>query len=273
MTADFESCRAAALQILSVPGAAADPARLTEVIALLREAADLLPAGHPERAGYLSNVGNVHRMRYTAGGGRGDLDKAIWYGQQALAAADPADPRRAGILANLCGTLRLRFERSRRLADLDAAIEAGTDALRSAADDDPNRADMNANLAIAHQARFEQAAALSELDAAIAEARTAVGLAGANRWTHRSNLAGMLWLRYQRNGRPDHLDESITAGRQAIEEAPDGDPLVAATLSHLSIALRLRFERAAGPGDLDEAITAGERGDGHGGSRAPGSSR
>ena len=45
----------------------------------------------------------------------------------------------------------------------------------------------------------------------------------------------------------------------AIQEAPNGNPLKAATLSNLSTALRLRFERAGGPADLNEAITAGER--------------
>jgi hypothetical protein len=59
------------------------------------------PAGHPDRAGYLSNLGIALRTRSERTGDRADLDAAIDLLRQAVAAAPAGHPDRAVMLSTL----------------------------------------------------------------------------------------------------------------------------------------------------------------------------
>ena len=59
------------------------------------------PADHPDRAGWLSNLGGALQARFERAGDRADLDEAIDAGRQAVAASPADHPDRAGCLSNL----------------------------------------------------------------------------------------------------------------------------------------------------------------------------
>jgi hypothetical protein len=102
-----------------------DRAALNAAIDLLRQALAATPTDHPDRAGYLSNLGGALQTRFERTGAQTDLDAAIDAGRAAVAATPTDHPDRAGYLSNLGGALRIRFERTGAQADLDAAVDAG----------------------------------------------------------------------------------------------------------------------------------------------------
>ena len=62
---------------------------------------DATPAGHPNLAGRLSNLGNALVRRFERTGDTADLDAAIDAGRQAVAASPAGHPNLATMLANL----------------------------------------------------------------------------------------------------------------------------------------------------------------------------
>ena len=109
----------------SAPGRQAD---LDAAIEAGQQAVQATPADHPDRAGFLSNLGNALRARFERTGARADLDAAIQAGRQAVQATPADHPDRAGYLSNLGIALRTRFERTGAAGDRDAAFQRYTEA-------------------------------------------------------------------------------------------------------------------------------------------------
>ena len=236
---------------------AGDDADLDAAIDAERQAADLTPPGHPNRAAILANLGNSLRIRFERAGDDADLDAAIDAGRQAADLTPPGHPNRAMYLANLGASLRIRLERAGDDADLDAAIDAGRQAADLTPPGHPNRAIPLANLGDSLRIRFERAGDDADLDAAIDAERQAADLTPPghpNRAMYLSNLGNSLRIRFERAGDDADLDAAIDAGRQAADLTPPGHPNRAGYLSNLGVSLRIRFQRAGDDADLDAAI-------------------
>ena len=234
---------------------------LDDAIALLRQAVKATPPDHPNRAGYLSNLGAALRVRFERAGQVRDLDAAISAGQGAVEASPPDHPDRAGYLSNLGLALQARFERVGQVRDLDAAISAGQAAVEASPPDHPKRAMYLSNLGGALQVRFARAGQVTDLDAAISVGQAAVEATPPdhpNSATMLSNLCAALWARFERVGQVTDVDAAISAGQAAVEATPPDHPNSATTLSNLCLALRARFERVGQVRDLDAAISAGQ---------------
>ncbi|MFC8661962.1 CHAT domain-containing protein, partial [Streptomyces sp. NPDC057199] len=89
-----------------------------------RQAVEITPTDHPDRAGRLSNLGLALRTRFERSGAVADLDAAIDAGHQAVEITPTDHPDHALYLSILGVALRTRFERSGAVADLDAAVQA-----------------------------------------------------------------------------------------------------------------------------------------------------
>ena len=220
------------------------------------------PAGHPDRAGSLSNLGAALAIRFARTGELADLDAAIDLLRQAVATAPPGHPGHAMCLSNLGGALRTRFARTGELADLDAAINAGRQAVAATLPGHPDRAMYLSNLGAALWARFERSGDLADLNTAVDMLREAVVASPADhpdRAAMLSNLGIALRIRFERTGDRADLDAAVDAGRQAVAASPAGHPGRTRDLSNLGGALRIRFERTGDQADLDAAVDAGQQ--------------
>ncbi len=120
------SALSGALQRMS--GLSSGAAELEQALQAAREAVGLLPAGHADMPGRLSNLGGVLLMLYQRTGATSDLDEAVDAGRKAVSAL-PADyPGRAAYLLNLAGSLQAQYLASREPGALAAAEQALTDA-------------------------------------------------------------------------------------------------------------------------------------------------
>ena len=90
---------------------------------MAKTAVDGIPAGHPDRPQYLSNLGESLLARFQQTGELTDLDAAVRAGQAAVESA-PRRPLRGTCLCGLQNALDARFERTGAIADLDAAVQA-----------------------------------------------------------------------------------------------------------------------------------------------------
>ena len=221
--------------------------------------ADATPAGHIDRPGRLSNLGNALRSRSERTGAQADLDAAIQAHQSALDAT-PADyPHRAGLLSNLGVAFDARFERSGRLADLDAAVQAGRAAVDAATANDPHRTMYLSNLGNTLRSRFERTGVQADLDAAIQAHQSALDATPTDypdRAWHLSSFATALVARFERSGRLADLDAAIQAHQTALDATPAGHRERPGRLNNLGNALRARFLRTGALADQDAAIQA-----------------
>ncbi|MFE7628928.1 CHAT domain-containing protein [Kocuria sp. NPDC057446] len=152
---------------------------LSEAVEVGRQAVALISQDHPNRAGYLSNLGLILRTRFEHTGQSADLEEAIEVGRQAVATTPKSQPKRHMYLSNLQLALRSQFERSGQLADLDKAIEVGRQAAHAAPPHHPNQPIFLTDLGTTLRVRFERTGQAEDLDEAVAVFREAAQVASA----------------------------------------------------------------------------------------------
>jgi tetratricopeptide (TPR) repeat protein len=105
-------------------GRAPDPVQqerdLADMVQAARAALQATPAGHPQRAGQLNNLGVLLRLR----GSPEDLDEAVDAAREAVAITPGAHHNWCPHMSNLGNALEARFLRTRRPEDLRDAISA-----------------------------------------------------------------------------------------------------------------------------------------------------
>jgi len=156
------------------------PELIDAAVTHLRAAASAVPADHPQRVGYLSDLAGALAVRAAEeGGGLADLDAAIVIGREVLDRTPAGQGYRPRRQSNLAAALRERYEQTGAAddldeaitmstsVDLDQAIEAGRAAVSVIPADHPDRALTLAHLGDARRARYERTADGADLDAAI----------------------------------------------------------------------------------------------------------
>ncbi|MFH8477209.1 tetratricopeptide repeat protein [Streptomyces sp. NPDC018000] len=98
-----------------------DLADLDQAVAVARQAVEVAPSGHPDRAALLNNLGSALRARFERRGDLAGLDQAVELARQALAESPVDGPRYPTILSNLGAML---WEVGRREEALAVAMEA-----------------------------------------------------------------------------------------------------------------------------------------------------
>jgi CHAT domain-containing protein len=214
------------------------------------------------RCAVLNNAGGTFLRCYWAQGRAADLERALTFWTEALAATPPDSPARPSILTNLGLGLHARYARSGRLEDLDAAIAAYEQALDTTPPDSPDRPSRLTNLGGGLHARYARSGRLDDLDAAIAAWQQALDTTppdSPDRPGYLNNLGGGLHARYARSGRLDDLDAAIAAYEQALDTTPPDSPARPSRLTNLGLGLRDRYARSGRLDDLDAAIAAYEQ--------------
>jgi membrane protein YdbS with pleckstrin-like domain len=224
-----------------------DLAALHQVIDLLRRAVGATPAGHPNRARLLSNLGGALQERFERGGQIADLEEAIEFGRAAVQATPPDHRNLAGYLSNLGRGLGERFEQVGELADLGEAVEVWRAAVRATPVRHSDRAEYLGNLGVVLQIRFERVGQLADLDDAIEFGRAAVQAAyrrHPDRAAMLGSLGNALWARFERVGQRVDLNEAVKVRRAAVRATPAGHPDRPRHLSNLNLALQAQSGRS-----------------------------
>jgi CHAT domain-containing protein len=211
------------------------------------------------RCAVLNDAGGTFLRCYWAQGRAADLERALTFWTEALAATPPDSPARPGYLTNLGGGLRDRYARSGRLEDLDAAIAAWQQALDTTPPDSPDRPSILNNLGNGLHARYARSGRLEDLDAAIAAWQQALDTTppdSPDRPSRLTNLGVGLRDRYARSGRLEDLDAAIAALQQALDTTPPDSPARPGYLNNLGGGLSDRYARSGRLEDLDAAIAA-----------------
>ncbi|MDV7223605.1 hypothetical protein R5A26_47600, partial [Streptomyces prunicolor] len=226
-------------------------ADLDEDIDLQREALRLVPTGHPERPGLLSNLATALTERHEALGVRDDLSEALTYLEEAMATG-PA-PRRVATIAGAHGlALHARYSITGDQDTLERALASLRTAVEATAPTDPHLPFQLANLAVSlREASTHRAAAAAEaVDAArgaltvLDEGRTATAVRGS-----------LLLALAARSGDGD-LDEAVTLAHRVVADTPPDDPDLSRSLANLAYVLNLRHQSTDAGDDLAGALDA-----------------
>jgi tetratricopeptide (TPR) repeat protein len=207
----------------------------------------------PRRAVRLSNLALAFRARFTRVGDADDADRAVEFGEQAIAALVAGDQNAALILSNVGAVYLARFDRTGRPADLDRAIQLCEWAVAAVDPDDPHRAVCLFNVCSGYYSRFDLTGNLADIDRSIEVGEQAMtGLARQDP-TMLSGLGFAYRARFERTGQLSDLDRAIAIGQRAVTVGAD-DPNYALRLSNLGLAYHSRFQRSGDLTDVDRAI-------------------
>jgi hypothetical protein len=237
---------------------AGDLERLDEVIRLLEQLADLVPADDPDHGRHLANLAMSLRMRFDRDADPADLDRAITVGQRAGLIAAPRE--RMGAQSQLSVAHHMRFGLTGDVADLDEAIGAGSIALLLSPDGEGRTGDLT-NLSLALRRRSEISANPADVESAVVFGRKAVERTGPRdpaRTSRLLNLGLALAGRYRHSGDRDDRDEAVRIAQQLAERgAPIGTQAI--LQSALAGALAARDQVDDDPGVLDDLVDASRR--------------
>jgi hypothetical protein len=236
-----------------------DDEGLEAAVDAVRDAVAAMPAGDPERASLLSDLGALLRDRFERGGDPSALAEALDAHGTALAGTRPDSAAYPGRLNAFGRTLQSRHRLTGDPGDLDAAIDAYRGALDATPADPPGRALYAANLGAALSTRARLTGDLADVDEAVEtlDAALAATPAGAPERNDRlENLASALSARMRRGREADDLDRAIGMYEEAVALRAAGSPKRPITLLNLGNALRTRYELAGDAGDIDRAVTA-----------------
>ena len=229
---------------------------LTEAVALFRDAVAATPAGHPDRAGSLNNLGAALRVLAERTGDTAVLAEAVQASRDAVAATPADHPYRAAVLSTLGGALQALYERTGDTAVLTEAVALFRDAVAATPADHPDRAGYLNNLGGALQelsGRTGDTAVLAEAVQAGRDAIAATPTGHPSRAAVLSNLGAALQELSRRTGDTAVLAEAVQAGRDAVAATPADHPDRAMHLNNLGAALRALYERNGAASALVEA--------------------
>ena len=221
----------------------------------------LTRAGHPDRIGRLTNLGNALRERFARDGDPADLQRAIEAGEQALGISDD-HPNLVAVLGNLGNCYLQRNDLTGRVADLDRAIQLIGRSVALNPDTGFERSGQLANLCGAYSSRYGETDSLADLDEAIrtgeeAIAGTPEGHPNQPGWM--SNLSTAYQERHVRRNAPPDVDRAIELAEKALRLMPDSNPSRGSVLSACGLAYKQRHRQNGVRADLSRAFDLAEQ--------------
>jgi tetratricopeptide (TPR) repeat protein len=229
---------------------------IDKTIRVARQAVDMTPENHPNRAWRLHNLRIRLSARYSRTGAITDLEEAIQLARQVVDMTPKDHPNRAEKLNGLANQLSDRYLRTGAMADLEESIQVGRQVVDAAPECHPKRAMYLNDLGVPLADRYKSTGAMADLEEAIRLMGQAVDMTPEDhpiRAMYLSNLGVQLHNRYSKTRAMADLEESIRLATQAVN----------ATSNHLDRAGRLhnlghglgdRYSRTGAMADLEEAI-------------------
>lgn len=236
--------------------------RGANLLPTLHETVLEMQQGDTSRAAYLHDLARQSDSRYHKTGAIEDLQQAILYIKEALAATPPNHQSRIYCLGSLANYLSLRYGRTGSIDDLQKSIVYGKEALVTAPLDHPDRVRCLSNLANYLGLRYDRTGTMSDLRQAIVYSKKALEKTPQNcrsRVACLNTLAGRLGSRYDKTGTMDDLQQSIIYFQEALVvealvSAPQGYAYRANLLGNLAYRLGIRYDRTGAIDDLQQAI-------------------
>jgi tetratricopeptide (TPR) repeat protein len=237
------------------------PAEITlqqhQVLAMHRQALDLLSPGHLDRSISLDSLADALWDRSERLGDLDSIADMIDLRRQALTLCPPGNPARSVSLEKLAVALQTGFEQLGKVALLLEAVELHRQALDLRPLGHPDRSDTLRSLANALRIRFERLSDLESLVEAIDLLRQALKLCPPghpDRSRSLNDLGTALQARFGQLGEIDLLTEAVDLHRQALDLRPPGHPHRSDTLSNLADTLNTRYGQLGEADSLSEAV-------------------
>ncbi|KAF1963461.1 TPR domain-containing protein [Byssothecium circinans] len=231
---------------------------LEAAIQAAQQAVDSTPDYHPDRAGYLNNLGNWLGRRFERTGLIDDLNRAVDVANMAVDTTPLDHPDRVTYSNNLGNWFGRRFERTGLIDDLNRAVDFADMAVDATPPGHPNRAAYLNNLGNWLGRRFERTGLMDDLSRTVDVADMAVDatpLDHPNRAAYLNNLGNSLSWRFERTGLIDDLNRAVDVTNMAVEATPQDSPDRAMYLNNLGDRLSRRFERTGLMDDLNHALS------------------
>lgn len=230
---------------------------LDRAVALLYDALDGTPEGHPDRPIRASNLGTALMERFDATGRDViDLSEAVTLTRQAHNALPPTYPGRFQAANNLLNALLLRWAYIGGEDDAAEAFRLGDEARRDVAEGDELYPVVMSNAGLAARAHFIATGRDEYLDAAVEWHMAAVRDSSPDDPGRAGRLAGLALVLgdlYHHTGDPDVLTAALRTGRAAIPDAHAPAYEAAGLLSNLANLHHDGYLRSGRLADLEEA--------------------
>ncbi|KIJ43283.1 hypothetical protein M422DRAFT_253489 [Sphaerobolus stellatus SS14] len=249
---------------------------IENAIAAQQEAVDLTPNGHPDKAGFLNNLGGSFRYCFDQLGELADIEKAIAAQQKAVNLMLDGHPHRAGCLSNLGNSFCSKFGQFEELVDIENAIAAQLGALGNLIDIEKAIAAQQKAVNITSEnhvpkarhlcylgnalcSRFELVGELVDIDKAITVQQESVSLTPddhADKAAQLSSLGNSFLSRFDYLGELVDIEKAISMQQEAVNRIPDGHAGRAGFLNNLAVSFLSRFKQLHNLVDNDKAIAA-----------------
>jgi CHAT domain-containing protein len=201
---------------------------LERAIAVQEEAVALTPTGHPDRPGYLNDLGDIYRLSHERSGEYEPLQCATKSLEEAVYLISLDDSRHSRCLNSLGNVYLRAYEYSQKLnneqqndtAYLESAIVCLKRAVELTPEDHPNRPAYLSSLGYAYSLVYKhRPSETDKLDCAIEYQKSAVELAKTNDPNYPvylNNLGSSYAERYKKSGNNADLEEAIVHYQKAL---------------------------------------------------------
>jgi tetratricopeptide (TPR) repeat protein len=230
-------------------------------LSALRRTVELLPDGHPHKAGCLTRLATCLEIRFQALDNIADITDAISARRRSIELAANDDIDQPTRLFALGQALVIRFRRLHDPADIDESINVKRIATAAMPDDHPDKPKCLVDLGAYIGNRFLTSSEVADIEDAVSAQRRAVELSlnDSSVKMERLDLLGHLLELQVMHSKSTETDELINIRRRIVEQMPDDNPQKVGLLKSLACHLEVRFRRLDSLADIEEAITAQRR--------------
>lgn len=220
------------------------------------------PSATQGRLPAINNASGIFMYRYDARGDVEDLNRALFWWEEAVKEMPRNSPDLPGYLNNLGYGLLARFKRTAQDVDLERGVQQLRQAVQATPPHSPDLSDYLNNLGNALRLSYKRFGLEADLEEAIAVYQKAVvgtppdSLDLSN---HLNNLGTAWHDRYDRTGRPADLEEAIRLYRQSLQVPRSSSSDIATHVSNLASGLREQYARTGRVQDLEEATRVCEQ--------------
>lgn len=229
-----------------------------EATALVAEAIDALPQGHPHLGLLHNGLGVALRLRFDRQGHPEDVERAVCASQTAvdLLRVTRAGASTASALANLSASLQARYEYGGQESDLERGAECAREAVMMTSRGDLAYPRLVSALVSAIRLQVETSGDSGLSDEMVGYARDAVDATprpGELRASRLVNLSVVARARAERRAALTDVNDAVRWASEARDLLVPGRPLRSEASSALGLALATRYELTGRTADLDEA--------------------
>ncbi|KAG8710737.1 hypothetical protein FRC09_020954 [Ceratobasidium sp. 395] len=215
------------------------------MIDYMRQAVELAPDCHPNRLGYLNNLGVTYLRLFNLLGELEHVRRAVDCLLQAVALTPDGDADKPACLNNLGGAYETLFRRQGELEHIHAAVTCFAQVVALTLEGHPDRPGRLNNLGAAYETVFDQLGELEHIHAAVNYLVQAVALTPdghPDKSRYLNNLGGAYQTLFNRLGQLKHIHAAVNCLAQAVALTPDSHPEKPGELEHIHAAVSCKTQ-------------------------------